>query len=661
MYISKVIMKNFRLLKDITLDLEKEQKKKLSLLIGRNNSGKTSFIMLFDKFFRNDTVKFNFNDFSLCLREQILAIDEDTDVNELSIKMMLEIEYTKDDSLENISEFILDLDPQKNSVKILFECSINKKNLLKELALIEGKERFITKNISDYLETDIYVFEDYTDIETVNRNKLIKKELKTVKNLINFQVIHAKRDVASSEASAQDKKVLSTLTTQYFNKANKTSTEEFNKINAAILQMDGSLDANYQIYFDSFLKNSKEFLDDLADIKVVSDLQSKEIISNYSKIVYGSQDNYLPEHLNGLGYMNILYLLLKLEIKKSYFISDKRDINLLFIEEPEAHTHPQMQYVFANKIKTFLEGIENLQTIITTHSSHIVSQCQFEDLRYFKTITNNIEIKNFYKDLEGKYENEKDYFKFLKQYLTISSSELFFARKIIFIEGTAEKMLLPYFIKVVDKENESTPKYTPLSSQNISVLEVGANARAFNHFLEFLDIKTLIITDIDATKREEKTVAKKKTVTYKACEVSNADHSSNYTLSYFLNAPKPTDTLKYSEWLDKLKTHTLHKTCSITKIAYQKEENSYHARSFEDSFISINIDKIKTNRTDINGLKNKKKLDTETNYFKLTKSILKENGKSNFASSILFLALAKDAIKWEIPSYIKEGLVWISE
>jgi len=35
------------------------------------------------------------------------------------------------------------------------------------------------------------------------------------------------------------------------------------------------------------------------------------------------------------------------------------DINLLFIEEPEAHTHPQMQYVFIKNIKKLLnEGIK---------------------------------------------------------------------------------------------------------------------------------------------------------------------------------------------------------------------------------------------------------------------------------------------------------------
>ena len=56
---------------------------------------------------------------------------------------------------------------------------------------------------------------------------------------------------------------------------------------------------------------------------------------------------------------------------------------MLFIEEPEAHTHPQMQYIFIKNIKDLLkDGSKgddirnkiNLQTVITTHSSHIVAE-----------------------------------------------------------------------------------------------------------------------------------------------------------------------------------------------------------------------------------------------------------------------------------------------
>ncbi len=473
----------------------------------------------------------------------------------------------------------------------------------------------------------------------------------------------------------------------------------------------------------------------------------------------------------------------------------------MFIEEPEAHTHPQMQYVFIDKIKKTLQEINsgrvtkddflkvgcdieqlfeglfnkgiineegviigdgeklepdfmgfdgksiefiksilippnNLQTFISTHSAHIVKNCDFEDIRYFlkKDTINNVEIKNFYDALEEKYRSadpkkdraEKAHFKFLKQYLTLGSSELFFAEKIIFIEGTSEKLLFPYFMKKFDEEYSSEDsEYVSLSSQNISILEVGANAKAFRHFLDFLGIKTLIITDIDITKKR---VDEKGKTTYPACCVKEGTHTSNYTLKYYLQAPDIKKEKEFKEWMDKLKANVLQGCSPVIKLSYQIEENNYHGRSFEDAFISINIDKIKDKiasftltqqsfnklknkkipdnileglktikdqefsgeskflnavekqiekeqtvrykelilkhaekRDNIDGLQNKNDLNSYSGFYTLTERILKENDKSDFASSLLFLALSEDDVEWNIPRYIKEGLAWIAK
>ena len=259
MYIIKIKIRNFRLLKETTLILDEDKKQELSLLIGRNNSGKTSFIMLFDKFYRNDSYKFNFYDFSTSLREQIFKIDDSTVIEDLSIQMILEIKYNAKDSLENISDFILDLDPTINIVKILFECSIDKDKLLKDLSQVTSKrEKFIEKNLSDYLiNKNIYVFENDSDLELANRGNLVKKDISAIKSLINFQVIHAKRNVSSSETTGNGKRALSEMTTQYFNKENKESSADFFEINNAISDMDSTLDEKYKAHFEPFLENAK--------------------------------------------------------------------------------------------------------------------------------------------------------------------------------------------------------------------------------------------------------------------------------------------------------------------------------------------------------------------------------------------------------------------
>lgn len=668
MFIKEIAIRNFRILSNSTMDLSKN----ICLMIGRNNTGKTSFMVLFDKFLNQ--LGFDFNDFSVKLREKILHFNQNTDETELAIQLILTIEYESNDDLCNISEFIVDLDPVRKDVHLLFECAINKNKLLEgiENAGTLSKEKYIRKNLSSYLEKHVYTFDNLEDLKTENRYRLIKKEFKDVKKLIDFEIIHAKRSVASSEET-HGMKVLSGLTTTFFNSLNSNSPDKFEEINRLIEKMDYNLDTNYNSFFESFLKTAKDFLG-MGDLRVRSNLKASEIISDASEVVYGEESAQLPEYLNGLGHMNILYLLLNIEIKKNNFASNKKDIKLLFIEEPEAHTHPQLQYIFARKINEIVSNISGMQTIVSTHSPHIVSNHPFENIRYLATTKDengyfNIVIKNFHKDLSEKYATESDEFHFLQQYLSIESAELFFADKAIFIEGISEGMLLQHFISEFDNEKlteeaaaiaanpDLKPSYIPLSSQNITVVQAGANAKAFRHFLEFLNIPSIIITDIDTT-RPKKT---NKGIRYVACAVKdvNSCRTSNATITYFLDAPeyKKADAI-YSKWYQSVVNHIANSISTQIYIAYQSEENGYSARSFEDAFINVNYSKLKNNLEAINGLKNIDCFNDDPidDMYTFTQNIL--DAKSDFASSLLFLAYAKN-VKWQVPLYIKEGFEWL--
>jgi predicted ATP-dependent endonuclease of OLD family len=648
--ITKITASNFRTFSTITLDVRPD----LSLIIGKNNSGKTSLLVLFERFYQEANA-FSFNDFPIAARKSILNITNATPAADTRIRMTIEIQYTLLDDLRFLSEFLLDLDPLKNTVNILFECIIDRKRLIAELENIDdNKERFVKKNLSQFLTRNVFAFSDISDLEEENRHRLVKKELRQVRDVINFQFIHAKRDVASSEGG---KNILSKLTTQYFNRNNKAATD-FDPINSLMLAMDLKLEETYKDFFEPFLNTSKTFLG-IKDIKVISNLESNEILEDASQVVYGSEQDYLPENFNGLGHMNILYLLLSIEIRKESFKKLDRGINLLFIEEPEAHTHPQMQYVFANKIKLILKNIENLQAFITTHSSHIVSQCDFEDIRYLRNMDGKTELKNFHSELAKRYGDDTESFKFLEHFLTLDSCELFFANKVIFIEGITERILLPYFIEQYDQSMAVDKEYVPLSSQNITVLEVGANAKAFRHFLDLLEIKTLVITDIDTTKStvqvnkhgEDQTV-------YLASQVHHGNNTSNETIKHYFSAPKIAD-LTFSQWFDDLKKGNLATISSYVRVAYQTEEKNYHGRSFEDAFIDLNRAIIEKKLDALEGLKNKKDFTSHANAYELTEKILDK--KSAFASSLLFLALTDDAAKWMTPAYIKKGLEWISK
>ena len=681
MHIEQIRIENFRLLQDCCVDLQAQT----TLLVGRNNTGKTSFAVLLEKFIdKPDT--FSFNDFPISLRKAIFSIDEKTNVDELAIRMVLRIAYTETDDLGILSEFMLDLDPERRHTSILLECTIDKKKLLRVLPADEKeRKKFIENNLSaKFLDVKVYAFDDFGHVGEQayymsHRNQLEEKERGSLRTLLNFQVIHARRNVASSEDAGHGSKPLSAISTKFFRKrdieadavdeaeedanADKPDAGSVEKLRSILADIDTQLGEQYAEVFGSFLKNSRDFLG-LGDLKVVSNIQSQSLIDSSSQVIYGDTDNFLPEHYSGLGYLNILYLLLQIELCRDDFSKRNAPLNLLVIEEPEAHTHPQMQYVFADKIHDLVSAIPSLQALISTHSSHIVSKSNFEDIRYLlrSSATGPITIKNFHTDLSKEYDklgaDGKALFKFLKQYLTINSAELFFASKVIFIEGTTERILLPLFIEMHDKMNDNTAETGGLSSQNISVLEVGANARAFAPFLEFIGVRTLIITDIDTTKL----VLNKETgkSSYKACSVEGSTHTSNETLKHFLMAPAIDNVADYQEWHKRLLSGEAAADDGHIKLAYQMEESGYHARSFEDAFIAKNFEKIKMRKDDLEGLKNVQDIDSfdGSDFYALTENILSK--KSDFAGSLLYAALVEGET-WETPEYIMDGLKWIHE
>lgn len=666
MRITKIAINNFRLLNNSVMDFDRD----LCLLLGRNNTGKTSFMVLIEKFLKSGD--FNFNDFSINLRNKLFAFNETTDVNEFAIQLIMTIEYDEKDNLCHLSEFILDLDPECKTVNLLFECSIKKDKLLEGINSRGSMplDKYITNHIKECLEKKVYTFNSIEDLKTENRYKLIEKEFKEVEKLIDFEIIHAKRSVASSEEN-NGSKVLSKLTTDYFNHSNTNAPDKFETINALISEMDDKLGVSYETFFNNFLSNAKEFLS-MNNLRVVSNLKAKEIVKDSSEVVYGDLTQRLPEHLNGLGHMNILFLLLSIEIKKESFKANNKDIKLLLIEEPEAHTHPQIQYIFAQKIEEILKEVPGMQTILSTHSPHIVSNHPFENIRYMSLKKgedgDNVEIKNFYNELSKKYVGEEKEFSFLTQYLSVQSSELFFADKAIFIEGISEGILIDYFSNQYDikrkleeskKEEEDAEyksNYIPLSAQNITVIQAGANAKAFRHFIDFLQIPTLIITDIDTVYQK---IGAKKT-TYPACSVLDSEccNTSNATIKYYYGAPEFIyGCSTHITWLENIKKHSQKCISDFVNVSYQCEEDGYYPRSFEDAFINVNLATMKKHQGQLLGLKNKDEIDTNDNIYDLTQKIIDK--KSDFASSLLYVAYTDKSVEWTTPKYIWEGLEWL--
>lgn len=392
-----------------------------------------------------------------------------------------------------------------------------------------------------------------------------------------------------------------------------------------------------------------------------SSLSEKDILSNNTTLYYKHDDSLLPEAYNGLGYLNLYGIIFEIETLMADIKNEPADINLIYIEEPESHTHPQLQYIFIKNIKDLLKEHNDelnesgdyscIQTLITTHSSHIVSDCNFDDLIYFKRDAGMV-ISKVFNSLKEEYGKDRLGYKFVKQYLTLNNSELFFADKVICIEGDTERILLPTMMQKVEISNplNQNSMIIPLLSQNISIIETGAHSQVFRKLFDFLGIKVLIITDIDPANKSEKS-------RFTSCSAVNATSTTNASIKSFfdISGDKIFSIVAQKSFADKITSD------GRIRIAYQIPEDGkdYQPASFEDAFISLNSQFILDNKENLIEYEALKSFSESDIYDFYHFARDKVNKKSAFASSLLYFE--DDQNTWKVPKYISEGLLWLRE
>ena len=679
MKIESAQIRNFRMLKEMNIDFEEV----LSLVIGKNNSGKTSFLAILQKFLSEGKPEFAFEDFSIETQQAILAhqgsTKEPENYSELALSLKLNIVYKETDNLGEASALLLDLDSTKHHLIVLFEYVLTYEKYQKLMTdFSRYKARGINRDFSYYVSNNInnYFSVRIKALEYGNESnfKIISND--TVKAIISMQTIAAKRDVDNEQGHSNS---LSLLAGKYYN-ASVLSEEEFPELQKQLQDTDENLSGIYAELFKPIVREIAEmsYNPHEAELSVLSTLSEKKIFQDNTTVKYKHEDTLLPEDYNGLGYLNLFAIVFNLRIKLDQLSKKNKPdekptpLNILFIEEPEAHTHPQMQYIFIRNIKRILErhriaaGKEfSLQTIISTHSSHIVSQCDFQDIKYFyresAVSVKSRSLKELYsqmvtaKDIQAKSVQER-FYRFVKQYVTLNRAELFFANKAVLIEGDTERMLLTAMMKKIDDEKAGEENYEPLLSQNISVIEVGAYSHVFAIFLGFLGIKTLIITDLDCAKIGDKGNLCK-------CRFTEGTMTTNASIKFFTQSDKLDEIVHLSSKPITFYYNDDTSEWNITsngqlRLIFQREEKGYLARSFEDAFISRNLEFLIDNKDNFTSLKKKGNLEVvPPDYYTIADQCIES--KTSFALDILLYG-GENNEKWTIPLYIREGLEWLA-
>lgn len=731
MFIKKIKVQNFRQLKDIEIELQENT----SILAGPNNSGKTSVILLLKRILMENNFTFKKDDFNAYDRakwsgefyetlKDVYANRENKNTDDLIKELInkifpisteledkiditipklivnLQVDYNDEDDISNFANYIMDFEENKNSFYFIYKIILNKD--LFEKAIKNNWEKIYnrlekdtdSKKMASIMDIvlDIYCKSLVSKCYFTDEENSVSSEIQNIqefRSLFNFKYIEAARPL--DDSLEKDKKALSNalIASASKNKKWKTdiskipdnvlntledskikdeverlSTKALNKTIASITQTNGD-------------KTGKLILDLEVSENHIEDLIRNATSAKYSIEGINSESYILNETSQGLGYSNLIYM--HTQIEDYIKTKDKQKVNFLVIEEPESHMHPQMQYVFSNKLLEQYDE-ENLQGLITTHSSEIVRGTNIEKLRVVRQETLfNSKIYNlsiFINDVEKNYpkydynikdiELIKDYKSF---YEVIGISEIIFADCAILFEGDTERLYLKKIVSLTD--------YEKLQKKYVAYIQVGnAYAYAFKDILEFLKIKSLIITDIDY----DKDVKSKE-------EIMNST-ISNATIKSFYNEDNPKiseEKVKVADlykWIDcknyivaevpKKSLDGIENTEDLMYLAFQTDKDGY-TRTLEAAMISkkFNISgfeekkrsewrsmkeghglqySIPNNRTLADKTKEK---DSKFNLIEILNST--SNGKTNFMYSVILNDYAEEML----PDYIKEGLKWL--
>lgn len=139
---------------------------------------------------------------------------------------------------------------------------------------------------------------------------------------------------------------------------------------------------------------------------------------------------------NGLGFNNLIYMAVVLsELTKN----PESCYRSLIVEEPEAHLHPQLQAVLLQYLQSIqkVDGEKPVQLFVTSHSPNFASIADLDSL--ICLVDTGIAVETF---LPRTVVFEKGKREKLERYLDVTRAELFFARRVIFVEGAAELMMI---------------------------------------------------------------------------------------------------------------------------------------------------------------------------------------------------------------------------
>ncbi len=433
MKIKNLKIKNYRNLSDINIELNR-----LVIFIGENNSGKSNLLkaltlpLLNDEIGNfsknigwhdiNNTAKARYFDYILENMEEIKN-DKIKLQNFIDVIPFVEVEvsFSPDGSDEfYVHRWINSIDGETPHYAIKYQfCVENPNDLLIHVTKVLKDTDSIENIRMNLLPIEFF---KYSIIIPSTGDQVAYNELAHFK----YNSLAAERDEFSNKNTQLGSKALVNLLHNKLTKEQKVQVEKSYEKFFSEMKEISKLEGIFNWQDTSELDNAKDFFD---EITLLPNMPSMSSLLNNVRL--GFREEYL--HTQGLGYRNLIYLLVMMN---SLEINSEHALNVLTIEEPEAHLCVSNERLLASFINSIVNSSNQLQLFISTHSSLFLNKLELENVTVVAE-GNAFSLKSAIGTEQLDYLAKKPNLDFLK---------FLFSRRCVLVEGPSEEMLIKSYL-----------------------------------------------------------------------------------------------------------------------------------------------------------------------------------------------------------------------